>query len=59
MFVVMHHLFDNLNKILLTCLQDISLLAKWSERARHFADTEDLYSLPEKAADIILGEQND
>lgn len=50
---------ENLNKILLTCLQDISLLAKWSECARHFADTEDLYSLPEKAADIILGEQND
>lgn len=27
----------------------------WSTAARHYADTQDLYSLPEKAADIITG----
>lgn len=26
-----------------------------AENARHYADTQDLYSLPEKAADIITG----
>ncbi|MEC5344774.1 glycosyltransferase family 4 protein [Brenneria populi] len=31
--------------------------AQWAASARHFADTEDLYSLPEKAAALITGEQ--
>ncbi|WNN48374.1 glycosyltransferase family 4 protein [Siccibacter colletis] len=30
-------------------------LKEWGTLARHYADREDLYSLPEKAADIILG----
>ena len=29
-------------------------LTQWRQNAKTFADTEDLYSLPEKAADIIL-----
>lgn len=44
----------NLNNALLTSLTNKSLLNQWSKSARHFADTQDLYSLPEKVADIIL-----
>lgn len=48
----------NLNNALATSLANKSLLNKWAKSARHFADTQDLYSLPEKAADIILGCQH-
>ena len=41
------------NEILLKSL-DRNLLNKWHNNACLFADAEDLYSLPEKAADIIL-----
>ena len=34
---------------------NLAQLDKWRNNAKSFADTEDLYSLPEKAADIILG----
>ena len=34
---------------------DRTKLENWQRNARHFADTKDLYSLPEKAADVILG----
>lgn len=34
---------------------DAGKLAAWQTNAKHFADTEDLYSLTEKAADVILG----
>ena len=34
---------------------NLTQLDKWRNNAKLFADTEDLYSLPEKAADIILG----
>lgn len=44
----------NLNNALATSLANKSLLNQWAKSARHFADTQDLYSLPEKAADIIL-----
>ena len=33
---------------------DRELLQKWRNNACHYADSQDLYSLPEKAADIIL-----
>lgn len=33
---------------------NLAQLDKWRNNAKSFADTEDLYSLPEKAADIIL-----
>lgn len=46
---------DALNDILRKALTQPSLRAAWAENARHFADTQDLYSLPEKAADIITG----
>lgn len=49
---------ENLNNTLATSLADKSLLNQWSKSARNFADTQDLYSLPEKAADIILGHQH-
>lgn len=41
-----------------SCLLDslcTDKLALWQANARHYADTEDLYSLTEKAADVILG----
>ncbi|WP_342323047.1 glycosyltransferase family 4 protein [Kosakonia sp. BYX6] len=37
-------------------LQNSAVRNGWAEQARHFADTQDLYSLPERAADIITGE---
>ncbi|WLI78146.1 glycosyltransferase family 4 protein [Kosakonia sp. H02] len=45
-----------LNDALRVALQDKAIRNEWAEQARHFADTHDLYSLPEKAADIITGE---
>ena len=33
---------------------DRALLDSWSKNAKRYADSQDLYSLPEKAADIIL-----
>lgn len=48
-----------LNNALSDSLQNKQQLQHWTEKARYFADTEDLYSLPEKAADIILGRLDD
>ncbi|HDT6547151.1 TPA: glycosyltransferase family 4 protein [Kluyvera ascorbata] len=45
----------DLNACLRNALQHPSLREAWSENARYYADTQDLYSLPEKAADIIIG----
>lgn len=50
---------EALNHALASALQDDDLRAGWAQRARHFADTEDLYSLPERAADIILDSKYD
>ncbi|HGN1707511.1 TPA: glycosyltransferase family 4 protein [Providencia rettgeri] len=50
---------NTLNLALQNSLQNPELLMQWVKNAQHFADTEDLYSLPEKAADIILGCSND
>lgn len=44
-----------LNECLRNALQQPSLREAWAENARYYADTQDLYSLPEKAADIIIG----
>lgn len=59
--VVINEPFDqqNLNSVLSESLQNMPQLNHWAENARYFADTEDLYSLPEKAADIILGSLDD
>ncbi|MGP1956816.1 MAG: glycosyltransferase family 4 protein [Arsenophonus sp. NC-PE1-MAG3] len=45
----------NLNNALITTLTNKSILNQWFKSACRFSDTQDLYSLPEKAADIILG----
>ncbi|EGZ6934167.1 glycosyltransferase family 1 protein, partial [Salmonella enterica] len=47
---------DALNEVLLKALTQPSLRNAWAENARYYADTQDLYSLPEKAADIITGD---
>lgn len=50
-----HSAEETLNEILRKALTQSSLRRAWAENARHYADTQDLYSLPEKAADIITG----
>ncbi|MBJ3815181.1 glycosyltransferase family 4 protein [Shimwellia pseudoproteus] len=47
---------EALNAALINALGNKSLREAWADNARHYADTQDLYSLPEKAADIIIGE---
>jgi len=47
-----------LNKTLADALSKPSCLSEWAANARHYADTQDLYSLPEKVADMITGEVN-
>lgn len=47
---------EALNAALHTALGQTETLHHWSENARHYADTEDLYSLPEKAALLISGQ---
>lgn len=44
------------NEVLRRALTQPALRAAWAANARHYADTQDLYSLPEKAADIITGD---
>lgn len=44
-----------LNEAVYFSLIDSGKRDVWRENAQHFADTQDLYSLPEKAADIIIG----
>ncbi|WNJ79520.1 glycosyltransferase family 4 protein [Cedecea neteri] len=48
-----------LNHALSNALENEALRNQWAEHARHYADSEDLYSLPEKVADIILGCEHD
>lgn len=45
-----------LNEMLKQILQDEQVRLRWHENALAFADTADLYSLPEKAAAVIMGE---
>ena len=47
---------EALNEILRKALTQPALCTAWAENARYYADTQDLYSLPEKAADIITGD---
>ncbi|MEH6686036.1 MAG: glycosyltransferase family 4 protein [Halopseudomonas sabulinigri] len=44
-----------LNKMLADMLNNPELRQSWKANALRFADQEDLYSLPERAADVILG----
>ncbi|NDJ55549.1 glycosyltransferase family 4 protein [Enterobacteriaceae bacterium 4M9] len=44
-----------LNEELRRALEDEPLRESWVRHARHYADTADLYSLADNAADIILG----
>ena len=44
-----------LHDVLRKALTKSPLRMAWAENARYYADTQDLYSLPEKAADIITG----
>ncbi|NTX85628.1 glycosyltransferase family 4 protein [Citrobacter youngae] len=55
--IVIDELFEQklLNEAVYFSLTDSEQRNAWKENARHFADTQDLYSLPEKAADIIIG----
>ena len=48
-----------LNDSLCDALEKGEQRSEWASNARYFADTEDLYSLADKAADIILGFEND
>lgn len=45
---------EQLNDVLRS-VNSISIAHGLAENARYYADTQDLYSLPEKAADIITG----
>lgn len=53
--LLLSHSAETLNEILRKALTQSSLRRAQAENARHYADTQDLYSLPEKAADIITG----
>jgi UDP-glucose:(heptosyl)LPS alpha-1,3-glucosyltransferase len=46
-----------LNEALARMLDDGEARARWHDQALEFADRADLYSLPERAADVILGVQ--
>lgn len=47
---------QQLDHALSTILADPPLRARWSENALNYAKTADLYSMPQRAADIILAE---
>ncbi|MFT8210432.1 MAG: glycosyltransferase family 4 protein [Symbiopectobacterium sp.] len=46
---------ERLNSVLHNALEQPAILKQWSENARYFVDTEDLYSMPEKVATLISG----
>ncbi len=48
---------EQLNSTLQGMLEDDALRAKWAANGLAFADTADLYSLPQRAADVILAEK--
>lgn len=50
---------STLNHSLFNALENDALRSQWAEHARYYADSEDLYSLPDKVADIILGCEHD
>ena len=47
---------SQLDQMLADMLNDSALRKEWHLNALRFADQADLYSLPERAADVILGE---
>lgn len=47
---------QQLNQALSDILADAPLRARWSDNALEYAKTADLYSMPQRAADIILAE---
>jgi len=47
---------DMLTQKLSNALSNDNLRQQWSENARYYADSQDLYSLPDRAADIITEE---
>ena len=47
-----------LDEALYQALADNALRDEWARKARNYADTQDLYSLPEHVADIITGEKH-
>lgn len=48
------YLQDSLNRALYKLLKDDEYRMQCSENAKHFADTQDLYSMIERATDVIL-----
>lgn len=46
---------EQLNQALLQSLENSEQRQQWSENALRYAEHADLYSMPEKAADVILG----
>ncbi|MEK1942927.1 MAG: glycosyltransferase family 4 protein, partial [Pseudomonas sp.] len=48
---------EQLNSTLQGMLEDDALRAKWAANGLAFADSADLYSLPQRAADVILAEK--
>ncbi|MCY1285659.1 Lipopolysaccharide core biosynthesis protein RfaG [compost metagenome] len=48
---------DALNRLLAEMLADDAARAAWSRHGLAFADTADLYSMPQHAADVILAER--
>lgn len=45
---------DQLNAALVKAATDETQRRQWAENARHYADTQDIYSLPEKVADMVM-----
>ena len=48
---------DDLNRMLAEMLGDDAARSKWSANGLAFADSADLYSMPQRAADVILAER--
>jgi UDP-glucose:(heptosyl)LPS alpha-1,3-glucosyltransferase len=48
---------EQLNRMLAEMLADDAARARWAANGLAYADTADLYSMPQRAADVILGEQ--
>jgi len=47
---------EQLNRMLAEMLADDAARARWAANGLAYADTADLYSMPQRAADVILGE---
>jgi UDP-glucose:(heptosyl)LPS alpha-1,3-glucosyltransferase len=48
---------EQLNRYLQRMLEDGQARAAWARNGLAFADTADLYSMPQHAADVILGQE--